>query len=58
MSFLKRLFKPLFCEHEYVFKHNIYGDAINWCGGHRSFWVCKKCGKPKYEDFLFNVENE
>lgn len=58
VALLKIFFKSLFCKHEYVFKRNIYGDEINWCGGHRSWWVCKKCGKWKGEDFLVNLDNE
>lgn len=40
--------KRLFCEHEYEFVRNIYGDEINTCGGYRSIWKCKKCGKIEY----------
>ena len=40
--------KSLFCEHEYEFARNIYGDEINACGGYRSIWKCKKCGKIEY----------
>ncbi len=39
------LFKRLFCKHEYEFVRNIHGDEINWCGGYRSLWRCKKCNK-------------
>ena len=42
------LLKRLFCEHEYEFVRNIYGDEINACGGYRSIWKCKKCGKIEY----------
>lgn len=44
MSIIKRLF----CNHEYEFVRNIHGDEINWCGGKRSIWKCKKCGKLQY----------
>jgi len=40
------------CEHEYEFVRNIYGDEINWCGGYRSIWKCKKCGKIEYRKNL------
>jgi len=40
--------KELFCNHEYEFDGNIYGDRIilaNYC---RTIYKCKKCGKYKY----------
>lgn len=45
MKFLKRLF----CEHDYEFVRNIYGDEIIEYGWDRSVWRCKHCGK--YADF-------
>ena len=48
MNFIKRLC----CEHEYEFVRNIHGDEINWCGGYRSIWRCKKCGNIQYRDEL------
>ena len=45
-------FKRKQCEHDYEFVRNIYGDEINWCGGYRSEWRCKKCGK------IFHMENQ
>ena len=50
MNWIKSLFKR--CEHEYEFVRNIYGDEINWCGGYRSLWKCKKCGKLEYRTYL------
>ena len=47
--------KRLFCEHEYEFVRNIYGDEINACGGYRSIWKCKKCGKIEYRKKLQTV---
>ena len=44
--------KRLFCEHEYEFVRNIYGDEINACGEYRSIWKCKKCGKIEYRQNL------
>ena len=44
--------KRLFCKHEYEFLRNIYGDEINYCGGYRSIWRCKKCGALEYRDKL------
>lgn len=47
-----KIIKRIFCKHEYVFERNIHGDEINWCGGYRSWWCCKKCGALKGEYFL------
>lgn len=47
-----KIFKRLFCKHEYEWERNIYGDEINYCGGKRSIWKCKKCGKIQYRDKL------
>ena len=54
---IKKLIKQLLCKHEYHFARNIYGDEINYCGGHRSWWRCKKCGKLQGRDYLYNEEN-
>lgn len=43
-----KLFKRLFCKHDYEFVRNIYGDEIRYLGWKRSEWKCKKCGKVKY----------
>lgn len=48
-----RLIKMLFCHHEWEFERNIYGDEINYVGGDRSWWVCKKCGKHRHEPHLY-----
>ena len=50
MNWFKGLFKK--CEHEYEFVRNIYGDEINYRGGYRSIWKCKKCGKIEYREHL------
>ena len=47
--------KRLFCEHEYEFVRNIYGDEINVCEGYRSIWKCKKCGKIEYRKKLQTI---
>lgn len=52
ISLLEKFVNKFKCDHDFVFVHNIYGDAINWYGGHRSYWECKKCGKPLYKDYL------
>lgn len=49
------LLKRLFCEHEYEFVRNIYGDEINACRGYRSIWKCKKCGKIEYRKNLQTI---
>lgn len=46
-------FKRFWCEHDYVFVRNIYGDEINNCGGYRSLWKCNKCGKYQHREGLF-----
>jgi hypothetical protein len=51
-SILMNILKRLFCKHEFEWQHNIYGDEINYCGGKRSIWKCKKCGKTQYRDKL------
>ena len=51
------LFKRLFCKHEYEFVRNIHGDEINWCGGYRSLWRCKKCNKLQWRESLYKEEN-
>lgn len=48
MNILKRLF----CKHEFEWQRNIYGDEIHYCGGKRSIWKCKKCGKIQYRGKL------
>ena len=56
MNWIKRLFKK--CDHNWEFITNIYGDQINYCGGKRSIWKCKKCGKIEYRDHLYNNDNQ
>lgn len=51
MNWIKNLFKR--CEHEYEFVRNIYGDEINHCGGYRSLWRCKKCGRLQWREQLY-----
>ena len=46
------IIKSWFCKHEYEFVRNIHGDEINWCGGYRSIWRCKKCGNIQYREEL------
>ena len=50
-------FKRFFCNHEFEHVRNIHGDEINWCGGHRSIWRCKKCGCTEWRDYLQIVPN-
>ena len=49
MNWIKSLFKR--CEYEFV--RNIYGDEINHCGGYRSLWRCKKCGRLQWREQLY-----
>lgn len=37
--------RSCFCDHEYVFDRNFYGDQIIEHGFKRSQWYCKKCGR-------------
>lgn len=46
-----KIFKKLFCKHEYQFERNVYGDEINWCRC-RSYYRCAKCGKWKRGNYL------
>jgi hypothetical protein len=49
MNFLKRMF----CNHDFKFVRNIYGDEIIECGWKRSVWICQKCGKTALrEEFV------
>jgi len=40
-----KIFKKLFCKHEYKTNTNLYGDIINHFNGARSIQVCIKCNK-------------
>ncbi|QIK61262.1 hypothetical protein G7050_16025 [Dysgonomonas sp. HDW5A] len=51
-----KFIKQLFCEHEYQFVRNIYGDEINFFNA-RSLWRCPKCGKYTGKSYLINKEN-
>lgn len=42
-----RIFKKLFCKHEYKTITNLYGDAANIYNS-RSVQQCTKCGKRVY----------
>ena len=46
----------LFCKHSYSHLRNIYGDEINHLGK-RSIFVCKKCGKIKYGNLLYYLDD-
>ncbi len=46
-----KLFKRLFCKHNYEHLRNAFGDEINYCHC-RSFYKCTKCGKIKKEQYL------
>lgn len=44
---MKKIFKRMFCKHEFRTLYNIHGDMINRCDGHRRMNICIKCGKEK-----------
>ena len=52
MNWFKKFFKKYWGDHDWEFDSNIYGDQINACGGYRSIWKCKKCGKIEYRRYL------
>lgn len=54
MNWVRKFIQKFGCEHEYVFVRNIYGDEINQCGGYRSLWQCKKCGKYMYSKTIYS----
>lgn len=47
------IIKRLFCNHEWQFVRNIYGDEINHVGGYRSWWSCTKCGARALGQHLY-----
>lgn len=51
-----KLFKRLFCKHEYKWLRNMHGDEINIISTskkiYRSVWACEKCGKVQYKEQL------
>ena len=53
MKCVKRLFRLKKCEHDWKFVRNIYGDEINHCGGYRSLWECRKCGRLQWREQLY-----
>ena len=57
MKRVKRLFRLKKCEHDWKFVRNIYGDEINHCGGYRSLWECRKCGRLQWRESLYQEEN-
>ena len=51
---LLEIYKSILCKHDFEFVRNIYGDQIRYNSWNRSMWKCKKCGKLKYKQNLFN----
>lgn len=43
-----RLFKMLFCHHDYEYVRTLYGDEVNAHNGKRKEYRCKKCGMYKW----------
>jgi hypothetical protein len=52
-KFLRRLF----CQHDWSFAGNLYGDQIIEWGGKRSVWTCVKCDKTVARDKL-HIEDD
>lgn len=52
MKWIIQLVKQFFCDHDYEFVRNFYGDQINQHDGMRSEWKCKKCGHTQYREYL------
>ena len=46
------MFKKLFCNHNYIFVRNIYGDEIIHSGFKRSILECSECEKTKLSEYL------
>ena len=57
MKWVKKLFRLKKCEHDWKFVRNIYVDEINHCGGYRSLWECRKCGRLQWRVSLYQEEN-
>ena len=53
-----KIFKRLFCKHDYRWSENIHGDMIIALGWKRSIWECSKCGKVIYSDLLDYFYND
>lgn len=49
---LVKIFKRLFCNHEFKTITNLYGDAVNLFNGARSIRKCIHCGKTVFSGFL------
>lgn len=49
-----KFFQRLFCQHQWAFFRNVYGDEIIMMGYKRSVWKCDKCGKFERHDQLHN----
>jgi len=43
--------KKLKCIHNYKFIRN-YTDEVSVSKGHRSLWICDKCGILKWNNFI------
>lgn len=51
------MFCEFFCDHDFEFEKNLFGDSINFHNGKRSMFICKKCGKVKFGDELVRDDN-
>ena len=52
-----KIFKLLFCKHNYNHVYNIHGDEINHSNNCRSVWKCEKCSKIKLHNNI-NYDND
>lgn len=56
MNILRKIYKSLFCNHNYKWLRNVYGDEIYRTGKFkRSYHKCKNCGKLQSKENL-NLE--
>lgn len=49
---LKGLWVRVTCKHDYILKETVHGDRIIHLGYTRSIWVCSKCSKYHYSEYL------
>lgn len=49
---MRQFFKRLFCQHNFRWVRNIYGDQIILHNWKRSMWKCVDCGKLQARDHL------
>lgn len=57
LNYLLHLLNDLFCQHDYEFVRNTYGDEIIMWDWDRSIWRCSKCGKRTSRAELHEVSH-